>query len=115
MEPKSPPPLKAEAKFRLGQIVRHRSHPFRGVVFDVDPVFSNSEEWYEKIATSQPRKDQPWYHLLAEGADLNHYTAYVSEQNLTLDDSDQPVNHPELSAMFDGPQNGFYRLKLKVN
>ena len=59
--------FKTRAKYSLGQVVRHRKHPFRGVVFDVDPRFSNTEEWYEAIPEeSRPAKDQPFYHLLAE-------------------------------------------------
>ena len=83
------------AKFQIGQIVRHRNFPFRGVVFDVDPVFSNTEEWWDAIpADARPSRDQPFYHLLAENADTE-YVAYVSEQNLVLDDSDEPLRHPE--------------------
>ena len=92
--------LTASAKFTLGEVVRHRIHPFRGVVFDVDPTFNNTEEWWESIpAESRPRKDQPFYHLLAEN-ETSYYVAYVSEQNLVKDESGEPVDHPEVSAMF---------------
>ena len=92
--------LTASAKFTLGEVVRHRIHPFRGVVFDVDPTFNNTEEWWETIpAESRPRKDQPFYHLLAEN-ETSYYVAYVSEQNLVKDESGEPVDHPEVSAMF---------------
>src|ERR1041384_6381150 len=85
-----------EAKFQIGQVVRHRIFPFRGVIFDVDPVFANTEEWWLSIPEEvRPRKDQPFYHLLAENAETT-YIAYVSEQNL-LDDSDgEPMHHPQL-------------------
>jgi heat shock protein HspQ len=99
------------AKFALGQVVRHRFHPFRGVVFDVDPTFSNTQEWWESIPEeSRPRKDQPFYHLLAEN-ETSYYIAYVSEQNLVQDESGEPVDHPEVAEMF-GPlrEGGRYDL-----
>lgn len=106
--------LKTQAKYMLGQIVRHKKHPFRGVIFDVDPEFSNTEEWYDNIPTdSRPRKDQPFYHLLAEN-DESYYVAYVSEQNLTPDVSGEPVDHPDLSAMF-GDYDGVGQYPLQFN
>lgn len=96
------------AKFGLGDIVHHRHHPFRGVVFDVDPVFSNSEEWWLAIPEEmRPSKDQPYYHLLAENAQST-YIAYVSEQNLLRDESGDPVSHPQVRMLFTGLQNGRY-------
>jgi heat shock protein HspQ len=96
--------LKTTAKFGLGQVVRHRVHPFRGVIFDVDPTFSNTDEWWESIPEeNRPSKDQPFYHLLAEN-ETTYYVAYVSEQNLVRDESGEPVDHPEVSEMF-GPQD----------
>lgn len=93
------------AKFSIGQIVRHRLFPFRGVIFDVDPVFSNTEEWWNAIPEEiRPRKDQPFYHLLAEN-DETEYVAYVSEQNLLIDDSGDPVRHPQLRDYFEGYDN----------
>lgn len=90
------------AKFALGQVVRHRIHPFRGVIFDVDPSFNNTDEWWESIPEeNRPRKDQPFYHLLAEN-DTTYYVAYVSEQNLVRDESGEPVDHPEVAELF-GP------------
>ena len=93
------------AKFRIGEVVKHRVFPFRGVIFDVDPTFNNTEEWWQSIpAEIRPRKDQPYYHLLAEN-DETDYIAYVSEQNLLHDTSEKPVHHPqvdELFAAFDG-------------
>jgi len=105
----------ATAKFMLGQIVRHRKHPFRGVVFDVDPEFSNTDEWYEAIpAESRPRKDQPFYHLLAEN-DQSYYIAYVSEQNLLADESGEPVDHPDVPQIFGNLHDGYYDLAVRLN
>ena len=97
-------------KFRIGQVVRHRVYPFRGVVFDVDPEFNNTEEWWESIPEDvRPRKDQPFYHLLAENEETT-YVAYVSEQNLLVDDSGGPVNHPQLSELFGQFEDGVYEV-----
>jgi heat shock protein HspQ len=102
-----------DAKFRIGQVVKHRLFPFRGVIFDVDPVFSNTEEWWQSIPEEiRPRKDQPFYHLLAEN-DETEYVAYVSEQNLLIDDAGTPVRHPQVRdyfAAFD-PRKKLYRLR----
>ncbi len=99
------------AKFQIGQVVRHRVFPFRGVIFDVDPVFNNTEEWYDAIpAGVRPRKDQPFYHLLAENEDTE-YIAYVSEQNLLEDSSGDPVRHPQMRDFFDRLPDGRYQPK----
>jgi len=96
------------AKFQIGQIVRHRFFPFRGVVYDVDPVFANTEEWWLAIPEEiRPRKDQPFYHVLAEN-DETTYDAYVSEQNLVVDESGAPVSHPNIEKLFRGIENGRY-------
>ena len=98
-----------KAKFALGQVVRHRFYPFRGVVFDIDPVFNNSEDWWLAIpAEIRPVKEQPYYHLLAENAETE-YIAYVSEQNLLPDDSGQPLRHPQLGDFFVEEEDGRYR------
>jgi heat shock protein HspQ len=98
-----------KAKFALGQVVRHRFYPFRGVVFDIDPIFNNSEDWWLAIpAEIRPVKDQPYYHLLAENAETE-YIAYVSEQNLLPDDSGQPLRHPQLGDFFVEEEDGRYR------
>ncbi len=103
------------AKYNLGQIVRHRKHPFRGVVFDVDAEFANTEEWYESIPEdSRPAKEQPFYHLLAEN-DHSFYVAYVSEQNLVADYSGEPVEHPDIPDMFGPFQDGQYPLHFQLN
>lgn len=97
------------AKFQIGQIVRHRRHSFRGVIFDIDPEFNNTDEWYQSIpAERRPRKDQPFYHLFAENAETE-YIAYVSEQNLVPDTSGEPVRHPQVSEVFEKDKSGSYR------
>ena len=107
--------LRTQAKYHLGQVLRHRKHPFRGVVFDVDAMFANTDELYENIPEeSRPSKDQPFYHLLAEN-DQSYYVAYVSEQNLLPDDTGEPVNHPDLENMFGDFENGSYPLQFPFN
>ena len=97
------------AKFSIGQVVRHRIFSFRGVIFDVDPEFGNSEEWYQAIPESvRPRKDQPFYHLYAENED-SVYEAYVSEQNLLIDDTAVPLRHPSIAVAFQRSPTGTYK------
>ena len=99
------------AKFRIGQVVRHRVYPFRGVIFDVDPVFSNSEEWWLAIPEHlRPSKDQPFYHLFAENEETE-YVAYVSEQNLEPDTSGDPVRHPQVEEMLSADGDGGWRVR----
>jgi heat shock protein HspQ len=102
-----------QAKFRIGQVVKHRLFPFRGVIFDVDPVFSNTEEWWLSIPEDiRPRKDQPFYHLFAEN-DETEYVAYVSEQNLLDDETGEPIRHPQIREFFEGfdSKKSQYRLR----
>lgn len=107
--------LKTRAKYHLGQVVRHRKHPFRGVVFDVDAMFANTDEWYENIPEgSRPKKEQPYYHLLAEN-DQSYYVAYVSEQNLMPDETGEPVGHPDLCDLFGEFEDGCYPLQFHMN
>jgi heat shock protein HspQ len=97
-----------KAKFAIGQVVKHRIYPFRGVIFDVDPVFANTEEWLASIPENvRPRRDQPFYHLLAENAQTS-YVAYVSEQNLLPDDTGKPVSHPQVPHFFKELKRGHY-------
>jgi heat shock protein HspQ len=97
------------AKYAVGQVVRHRVYPFRGVIFDIDPVFANTEDWWESIPEEiRPRKDQPFYHLLAENSETE-YIANVSEQNLLPDDSGEPLRHPQLRELFAQDEAGRYR------
>ena len=104
-------PSIAQARFGIGEVVKHRHFEFRGVIFDVDPVFANSDEWYESIPEQiRPRKDQPFYHLLAENAEST-YVAYVSQQNLIADDSEEPVDHPAIAGMFEDFDGTRYPLK----
>jgi heat shock protein HspQ len=99
------------AKYAVGDVVRHRLFPFRGLIFDIDPVFANSEDWWLAIpAEVRPRKDQPFYHLYAENAETV-YVAYVSEQNLLPDDSGVPLRHPDIADHFVRGTDGIYRLK----
>ena len=101
----------AEARFGIGDVVRHRLFPFRGVVFDVDPEFANTEEWWEAIPEEvRPAKDQPFYHLLAENDD-NSYVAYVSQQNLEADDEGEEVRHPAIPQIFEAYREGRYILR----
>ena len=102
------------AKFQIGQVVKHRVHPFRGVIFDIDPVFSNTEEWLHSIPVEiRPHKDQPFYHLFAENAETE-YIAYVSEQNLLPDTSGEPVRHPQVAEVFEKDESGSYRRRNAV-
>jgi heat shock protein HspQ len=108
--PLAMPPV-AHARFSIGDVVRHRLFDFRGVIFDVDPVFANSDEWYDAIpAEVRPRKDQPFYHLLAENEEAS-YIAYVSQQNLMADESAEPVEHPAITGLFDVDSDGRYQLR----
>ena len=103
------------AKFRIGQVVKHRIYPFRGVIFDVDPVFSNTEEWWMAIPEAmRPSKDQPFYHLFAENEETE-YVAYVSEQNLMPDDSGEPVGHPQAALIFESFEEGHYVLRPRIS
>lgn len=107
--------LKTHAKYNIGQVVRHRKHPFRGVVFDIDPEFANTDEWYHAIPEdSRPSKAQPFYHLLAEN-EQSYYVAYVSEQNLVPDETGEPVDHPDLPDLFGEFRNGRYPLEYQLN
>jgi heat shock protein HspQ len=97
------------AKYTIGQVVRHRLFPFRGVIFDVDPVFNNTEEWWLSIPVEiRPSKDQPFYHLFAENAE-SEYVAYVSEQNLLPDTSGEPIRHPQVAEVFEPDGTGTFR------
>jgi heat shock protein HspQ len=103
--------MERTAKFAIGQVVRHRIYPFRGVIFDVDPQFANTEEWWRAIPEDvRPARDQPFYHLLAENEE-SAYVAYVSEQNLLPDPTGEPVGHPQTARIFAGFRDGHYDLK----
>ena len=99
------------AKFCVGQVVRHRKYPFRGVIYDVDPIFANTEEWWLSIPEDvRPNKEQPFYHLYAENAETE-YVAYVSEQNLLPDETGEPLRHPQVAESFERQEDGRYRLR----
>jgi heat shock protein HspQ len=107
-------PRHAEARFAIGDVVKHRLFDFRGVVFDIDPVFANSEEWYEAIPKDmRPSREQPYYHLLAENEDSS-YVAYVSQQNLLGDSEGGPVDHPSVTQLFEDFADGRYRLRRSL-
>ena len=104
-------PRNASARFAIGDVVRHKMFDFRGVIFDIDPVFANSDEWYESIPKDiRPRRDQPFYHLFAEN-DESNYVAYVSQQNLR---DRRPVEHPEVSQLFEAFSKGRYKMQRKL-
>ena len=103
--------LQRETKFSIGQVVKHRHFPFRGVIYDVDPSYSNTDEWWEAIPEEvRPHKDQPFYHLLAEN-EQQTYTAYVSEQNLLEDETGKPVRHPQVDEIFGEFDGTSYQLR----
>ena len=107
--------IERTAKFQIGQIVKHRIHTFRGVIFDVDPVFSGTDEWLNAIPEdSRPKRDQPYYHLLAENAQ-SYYSAYVSEQNLLPDNSGKAVGHPDVDSFFGELSDSYYPLKSRLS
>lgn len=104
------PPV-SHARFSIGDVVMHRLYGFRGVVFDIDPVFANSEEWYNSIPEeARPDREQPFYHLLAENGESS-YIAYVSQENLVRDDSDEPIEHPAINELFGAYSKGRYKLR----
>ncbi|MEL7190652.1 MAG: heat shock protein HspQ [Pseudomonadota bacterium] len=107
-------PLQTRTRFGIGDVVRHRLFDFRGVVFDIDPVFANSEEWYQSIPEDiRPPRDQPFYHLLAENEDES-YVAYVSQGNLLIDADGGPVDHPTVSQLFERFKDGRYRMRRSL-
>ncbi|MEH3144325.1 MAG: heat shock protein HspQ [Methylobacterium frigidaeris] len=112
--PSAAPPAIRRAKFNIGAVVRHRVYPFRGIIFDVDPVFSNTEEWWQAIPEEvRPSKDQPFYHLLAENQETE-YVAYVSEQNLVPDTSGESLRHTRIPELFERDANGGYRIRAEA-
>ena len=106
--------IQREPLFCIGDIVRHRHYPFRGVIVDVDPEFDNTEEWYNAIPEDvRPAREQPFYHLLAENEE-SYYSAYVSQQNLTQDIENGPIGHPDVEDLFDGLTDGRYQLRREA-
>ena len=109
--------INSTAKYPIGNQVKHRIFGFRGVIFDVDPIFANSEEWYESIPENvRPKRDQPFYHLFAEAPNKAPYVAYVSEQNLVEDDElAEPISHPDIDDIFEDFIDGRFVLRNKSN
>ncbi len=108
------PEVERRAKFDIGQVVHHRFYPFRGVIFDVDSTFNNTEEWYQSIPEEvRPDRNQPYYHVLAENAQTT-YQAYVSEQNLVADGSGQPCRHPLVGEIFESLEGSRYTLRIRT-
>lgn len=101
-----------ESKFHIGQLVSHLKFGYRGVVYDIDPVFSGTEEWYAAMATSRPPRDKPWYHVLVDG---QQHTTYVAERHLTPDESGRPVTHPLIDSLFTGFEGGSYKRGIAAN
>lgn len=102
-----------QARFHIGQVVRHRLFNYRGVVVDVDAIFQGSDYWYNRVAHSRPRKDRPWYRVLVHGAD---HETYVAECNLEPDRSGDPIHHPLVTAFFtDRDDTGGYRMRYRHN
>lgn len=107
-------PRRVKSRFAIGDVVKHRVFDFRGVIFDIDPVFANSDEWYEAIPEDiRPDRNQPFYHLLAESDDSD-YVAYVSQQNLVTDSISGPVSHPDVHQYFEQFENGRYRMRRSM-
>ena len=104
--------MKDRAKFDVGQLIHHRLFDYRGVVFDVDPDFQGTDEWYEKVARSRPPRGEPWYHVLVDGS---HRTTYVAEQNLEVDPTGTEIDHPLIEQIFERLEDGQYVARLDVN
>jgi heat shock protein HspQ len=104
--------MNRQAKFSVGQLVHHRLFGYRGVIYDVDPYFLGTEEWYEQVARSRPPKEQPWYHVLVDGAE---HTTYVAERNLEPDPSTEEIEHPLVRKLFRGLEDGHYQPSQGVN
>ena len=100
------------AKFYIGQIILHNRFGYRGVIYGVDPEFSNSEEWYEQVASSRPPKDRPWYHVMV---DKSEATTYVAERHLESSEDTQQIEHPQLGLFFHQYDLKRYFLKEKPN
>lgn len=101
-----------EAKFRIGQLIEHKLFKYRGVIYDVDPVFQGTEEWYETVTLTKPPRDKPWYKVLVHNA---LHETYVAERNLEADKSNEPIRHPLVDKLFDGFVNGVYAKKSPTN
>ena len=101
-----------KAKFKIGQIVQHKLFDYSGVIFDIDPIFQSSDEWYEQVAQSRPSKNKPWYHVLVHAAE---HTTYVAEQNLDLEENPEAIQHPLINSLFAKVDGMQYHLKSRAN
>ena len=99
-----------KASWHIGQLVHHKLFDYRGVIYDVDPVFMHSDEWYEQVARSRPPKDEPWYRVLVNDSDQE---TYVAQRNLEADTTDEAINHPAVETHFSGFENGLYLVRQK--
>ncbi len=101
-----------QAKFEVGQIIHHKLFDYAGVIFDVDPVFSGTDEWYEAVAKSRPPKDAPWYHVLVHES---AQTTYVAERNLEASEEPQRIVHPFMDSLFGRLEGRRYIPKQQMN
>jgi len=105
--------MRAEtARFTLGEIVRHGRHSYRGVIVDVDPQFEGPEQWYADAPEKRPERHQPWYSLLVDNSE---HVAYVAEENLETDNSEEPVHHPALASFLGEMEHGRYTVNQPLN
>lgn len=101
-----------KARFFVGQVVHHKLFDYRGIIYDVDAVYSGTEEWYEQVARSRPPKERPWYHVLVDG---ETHTTYVAERNLEPDPDETPIDHPLFGDLFRRSDEGAWIPHQKVN
>lgn len=108
-----------QAKFNIGQVVRHKHFGFRGVIFEVDFEYALDEVWYQEACKAlhnigQPsiEKQQPFYHILTDGSE---HESYVSEQNLEYAATDQPVQHKGIDRWFSVDYSGEYKPRFSIN
>jgi len=97
-----------QAKFSIGQIIQHKLFGYRGVIFEIDPVFMLSDEWYQQVAKSRPPRDEPWYHVMVDNA---VHTTYAAQQNLDITEDLQPIDHPDIDELLGDYDNGRYRIR----
>jgi len=102
--------MSVSSKFTIGQLIQHRLFGYRGVIYEVDPIFMLSEQWYQQMAKSCPPKDEPWYHVLVDNA---IHTTYVAQQNLIADPYTEPVKHPGVDQLFERFEDGIYYLRQR--
>ena len=100
------------SRFFVGELIHHKKFDYRGVIVDVDPDFQLSDEWYDQVAVSRPRKDQPWYHVLVHNSSQ---MTYVAEGNLEADNSGKPIIHPLVNEYFSRFARGRYQAEKQVN